>query len=189
MLPHQPFSEAESRISSRRSSLRSHSGRRARSHCSAVCRPEASDAATAHAAQLLSPDEAGLFEQLQVLHDGGERHVEGLRQQRHGHGAVTQAFEHCTPSGVAKRLEDAVDIRLLSIHRPRLRRVFRHCGMLIRQVPVPVCPADPPIQSCAFQDHPHLRRKRPDESTEGLCRCRRVIVRWWLGILRTGCRP
>jgi D-aminoacyl-tRNA deacylase len=68
------------------------------------------DGAGAHAPLLAGSDEAAVFEHVQVLHDGGERHGERLGQLADGGGAAAEAIDHCASAGIGEGTEDKVDL-------------------------------------------------------------------------------
>src|SRR5262249_36833604 len=72
----------------------------------------------AHAADLARADQAALFENVEMLRERWERHVEGARQLAHGGGAGAEPAQHGAPRGIAQRAEDPGEMHLLCRHRP-----------------------------------------------------------------------
>jgi hypothetical protein len=68
------------------------------------------EAARAHAADLLRGDEARMFEDAEVLDDGGERHVQGCGKLTHRRRTADQALHHGAPGRVGQRVEDPVEL-------------------------------------------------------------------------------
>ena len=62
-----------------------------------------------HPADLLRANEAAPFQHLEVLEEGGQRHVERLRQLGHGRGTTAQALEDLPPRGIGQCPEHAID--------------------------------------------------------------------------------
>jgi hypothetical protein len=67
------------------------------------------DAAGPHSTELLGPDDAALFEDLQVLNDCRQRHVERLRQVADRHRSGAQAFNDGSAGWLRQCVEDAID--------------------------------------------------------------------------------
>ncbi len=63
------------------------------------------------AAAHLAPDQAGMFERLDVLGRRRQRDGEGLGELAHRPFAVRKRAQHATSCGVAKRVEDGVELR------------------------------------------------------------------------------
>ena len=69
------------------------------------------DRAGAHAAVLARPDQAAVLEEMDVLHEGRQRHVERLRQFADARGPLAQPPQHRPARGIGQGLEDAVELR------------------------------------------------------------------------------
>ena len=67
--------------------------------------------AGAHAALLARADQAALLEQMDVLHEGRQRHVERLRQFADARRPLAQPPQHGPARGIGQGLEDAVELR------------------------------------------------------------------------------
>ena len=74
------------------------------------------DAAGANAAELFSVHERGLFENLQVLGNGGERDAERFSKTRNGCRAADEAVEDRTARGISEGVEEAIDLLRLCGH-------------------------------------------------------------------------
>jgi len=61
-------------------------------------------------AKLLSVHEANLFEDQQVLRDGGEGDAQRIRQSRDGHGTAGQTVENRAARGIAQRVKQTIDL-------------------------------------------------------------------------------
>jgi len=68
------------------------------------------DPAGAHAALLLRGDELAIFQELHMLDNGGERHVEGQRNLAYGFRACSQLLDNGAPCGVGQGLENVVEV-------------------------------------------------------------------------------
>jgi hypothetical protein len=67
------------------------------------------DVARAYPTDLLGPDDAALFEDSKVLTDGGQRHVERLRQVADRPRSGAQALKDRAASRLGERVKDAID--------------------------------------------------------------------------------
>jgi hypothetical protein len=76
------------------------------------------NAAGADAAELFGACEAGVFEDLQVLADGGEGDAESLGQAGDGGGGPAEAVEDGAAGGIAEGVKDAVDGGVFFLHFP-----------------------------------------------------------------------
>jgi hypothetical protein len=85
------------------------------------------DAAGADAADLLGSSQVALFEDLEMLTDGGESDAEGLSQSRDRDGPPAKQVEDGTARGIAECVKEAIDLRLRGGHRRlvSLRLEFR----------------------------------------------------------------
>lgn len=75
------------------------------------------DAAGADAANFFGADQIALFEDLEVLRDGGEGDAEGLSQSRDRCGPPAQEVEDGAARGIAESVEEAIDLELRNGHR------------------------------------------------------------------------
>ena len=71
--------------------------------------PDGLEPAVARAPDLLGADEAARLENGQVLHDGGQGHLERPGQLAHRGRAGAEAFDQVAAGGVAQGPEDLVD--------------------------------------------------------------------------------
>src|SRR5262249_18479112 len=69
-------------------------------------------------ADLARADQAALFENVEMLRERWERHVEGARQLAHGGGAGAEPAQHGAPRGFAQRGKDPVEMHLLGRPMP-----------------------------------------------------------------------
>jgi hypothetical protein len=76
------------------------------------------DAAGADPAELFGTCEAGVFQDLQVLADGGQGDTKGLGQAGDGGGGPAEAVEDGAAGGIAEGVKDAVDGGILFLHFP-----------------------------------------------------------------------
>ena len=74
------------------------------------------DAAGSDAAGFFRADQFAVFENLEVLPDGGEGDAEGLSQSRDRRGPPAQQVEDGAASGIAERVKEAVDLCLRGLH-------------------------------------------------------------------------
>jgi hypothetical protein len=74
------------------------------------------NAAGAYSAQLFCAHEANLFEDLQVLRDGGKRDAEGICESRNRRRAAGEMVEDRATRGISQRMEQTVDLRVLRGH-------------------------------------------------------------------------
>lgn len=74
------------------------------------------NAAGTYSAKLFGVHESNLFEDLQVLRNGGERDAEGIGQPRNGHGATGEVVEDRATSGIAQRVKQTIDLRVRRGH-------------------------------------------------------------------------
>lgn len=72
--------------------------------------------ARAHASIFLRRQEATLFENLQVLHDAGQRHSERRCEIAHTGAAARQPLHDCAPVWLGKRVEDSIELLFIIKH-------------------------------------------------------------------------
>ena len=70
-------------------------------------------------------DQAAGLQYLQVLQDGGQRHVQRAGQVAHRRRPVNESLHHRPPGRVGQRVEDPVQRRTLVRHVLKYRRVAR----------------------------------------------------------------
>ena len=75
------------------------------------------DAAGADAADFFGAHEVALFEDLEMLADGGEGDAEGLSQSRDGDGPPAQQVEDGAARGIAEGVKEAIDLWSRRGHR------------------------------------------------------------------------
>ena len=68
------------------------------------------DPTGAHAALFLRDDELAIFQELHMLDNGGERHVERKGYLAHGFWASSQLLDNGAPCGVGQGLENVVEV-------------------------------------------------------------------------------
>jgi hypothetical protein len=69
------------------------------------------DAAGAYAADFVGANQAAGFKDLQVLHDRGEGHGEGLGELANGSRCTAQAFDQGQAGGIGEGLEEPIEPR------------------------------------------------------------------------------
>ena len=74
------------------------------------------DATRAHAADLGRSNQPAFFERLEVLHHGGESHVQGFGKILGGSRRAAELLHDCASGGIAKRMEHSADRGLVK-HR------------------------------------------------------------------------
>jgi hypothetical protein len=68
------------------------------------------DAAGSYTAELFGVHEGGLFEDLQMLRDGGKRDAKRFGEARYGHGAAGEAVEDRTARGIPEGVKQSIDL-------------------------------------------------------------------------------
>jgi len=74
------------------------------------------DAASTGAAQFARPDQTARLQHVDVLQDGGQRHVQRLTEFAHRRRAAAEPFDHEAPAGIGQRLEHPIQIGRIGKH-------------------------------------------------------------------------
>lgn len=78
--------------------------------------PPRLEAAGADPTDLLGPDDTAVLEDLDVLHDGRERHREGGSELADRNWSAAQLLNHRSASGVSQRPEGVIQLRRAMHH-------------------------------------------------------------------------
>jgi hypothetical protein len=77
------------------------------------------DGAGAYPSNFFRADQAGRFQDTQVLHGSRQRHGQGPRQFAHRGRATAQPLDHGPPRGIRERLKQPIQLGRLVKHVPK----------------------------------------------------------------------